>query len=89
MEELKSPQEYEDGNNFTLDVLNEKETNIPRIQAMFTRSRDINISMFILSQDYYELSKKSIRTNENIYHVFKPNYYSDVKIFVKTKQTWI
>ena len=30
----------------------------PRVQAMFIRSRHKNLSSFIVSQDYYELSKK-------------------------------
>ena len=30
----------------------------PRVQAMFKRSRPNDLSMFIISQDYYELSKK-------------------------------
>ena len=30
----------------------------PRVQAMFKRSRHNNLSIFIISQDYYELSKK-------------------------------
>ena len=31
------------------------------------------------SQDYYELSKKTIRCNGNIYHMFKPNNFRDVQ----------
>ena len=50
----------------------------PRVQAMFKRSRHKLISVFILSQDYYELSKKTIRCNGNIYHIFKPNNFRDV-----------
>ena len=30
----------------------------PRVQAMFKRSKHNNLSIFILSQNYYELSKK-------------------------------
>ena len=30
----------------------------PRVQAMFKRSRHNNSSIFIISQDYYELRKK-------------------------------
>ena len=30
----------------------------PRVQAMFKRSRHNNSSIFIISQDYYGLSKK-------------------------------
>ena len=33
--------------------------NDPRVQAMFKRSRHNNLSIFIISQDYYELSKKN------------------------------
>ena len=50
----------------------------PRVQAMFKRSRHNNLSIFIISQDYYKLSKKTIRCNGNIYHIFKPNNFRDV-----------
>ena len=75
IEELKFPQEYDDGGNCILDDLNEKETNNPRVQAMLKRSRHNNLSMFIISQDYYELPKRTIRTYGNIYHIFKPNNF--------------
>ena len=45
---------------------------------MFKRSRHKNNSFFIISQDYYELSKETIRANGNIYHIFKPNNFRDV-----------
>ena len=51
----------------------------PRFQAMFKRSRHNNLSIFIKGQNYYELSKKTIRCNGNIYHIFKPNSYRDVQ----------
>ena len=50
----------------------------PRVQAMFKRSRHNNLSIFIISQDYYELGKKTIRCNGNIFHMFKPNNFRDV-----------
>ena len=50
----------------------------PRVQAKFKRFRHNNLSIFIISQDYYELSKKTIRCNGNIYHIFKPNNFRDV-----------
>ena len=50
----------------------------PRVQAMFRRSRHNQLSIFIISQDYYELSKKTIRCNGNIFHIFKPNNFRDV-----------
>ena len=57
IQELKFPQEYEDGVIFNFDDLNEKEMKDPRVPAMFKRSRKCNLSMFIISQDYYELPK--------------------------------
>ena len=53
--------------------------NDPRVQAMFKRSRHKSLSIFIISQDYYELPKKTIRANGNIYHLFKPSYFLDVR----------
>ena len=51
----------------------------PWVQAMFERSRDNNLSSFIISQDYYELPKRTIRANGNIYHIYKPNNSPDVQ----------
>ena len=51
----------------------------PRVQAMFKRSRHNSFSIFIISQDCYELSKKTLRCNGNIYHIFKPNNFRDVQ----------
>ena len=79
IEELKFPQEYEDGGIIILDDLNQKKTNDPRAQAMFKRSRHNNLSIFIISEDYYELPKRTIRGNGNIYHIFKPNNFLDVR----------
>ena len=53
--------------------------NDPRVQAMFKRSRHDNLSIFIIIQDYYELGKKTIRYNGNIYQIFKPNNFRDVQ----------
>ena len=81
IEELKYPQEYEDGGFTILDDLNEKARNDARVQAMFKRSRHNNLSIFIISQDYYELPKRTIRANRNIYHIFKPNNFRGVQSF--------
>ena len=78
IEELKFPQEYENNSIIILDDLNQKEMDDSRVQAMFKRSRHNNLSIFIISQDYYELSKKTIRCNGNIFHIFKPNNFRDV-----------
>ena len=51
----------------------------PRVQAMFKRSRHNNLSIFIISKDYYKLSKTTIRCNGNIYHIFNPNNFRDVQ----------
>ena len=72
MEELKNPHEY-DGGTIILDDLFEKEMNDPRVQAMFKRSRQNILSIFLISQDYYELPKRTIRAKGNIYHILKPN----------------
>ena len=77
IEELKFPQEYDDGGIIILDDLNEKEMNDPCVQAMFRRSRHNNLSIFIISQDYYEIPKRTIRANGNICHIFKPNNFRD------------
>ena len=53
--------------------------NDPRVQAMFKRSRHNNLSIFIISQDYYELPKNTIRTNGKIYRIFNSNTCLDVR----------
>ena len=69
IEDLKFPQEYENNSIIILDDLNQKEMDDPRVQAMFKRSRHNNLSVFMISQDYYELSTKTIRCNGNIFHI--------------------
>ena len=78
IEELKYPQENEVGGIIIFDGLNEKEMNDPWVQAMFKRSRHIKLPIFTISQDYYELSKRTIRANCKIYHIFKPNNFGVV-----------
>ena len=78
VEELKFPQEYENTSIIILDDLNQKEMDDPRVQAMFKRSRHNNLYIFIISQNYYELNKKTIRCIGNIFHIFKPNIFRDV-----------
>ena len=56
-----------------------------RVQAMFKRSRHNNLSIFIISQDYYQLTKKTIRANGNICHIFKPNNFLDVRNIYQDK----
>ena len=69
-ENIRYPQDYEKNSIIILDDLNQKEMDDPRVQAMFKRSRHNNLSVFIISQDYYEISKKTIRCNGNIIHIF-------------------
>ena len=52
---------------------------------MFKRGRQKKLSIFIISQDYYELPKRTIRANGNIYHIFKPNNFLDVRNFYQDK----
>ena len=57
----------------------------PRVQAMFKRSRHNNLSIIIISQDYYELPKKTIRANGNAYHIFKQNNFLDARNIYQDK----
>ena len=79
IEEFRFPQEYENNSNIILDDLNEKETNSDKTQAMFKRGRHNILSIFIISQDYFELLERTIRANGNIYHIFKPIMFRDVQ----------
>ena len=85
IEDLKFPQDYENNSIIILDDLIEKEINNDKIQAMFKRGRHNNLSIFIISQVYYELPKKTIRANGNIFHLFKTNNYLDVRNFYQDK----
>ena len=38
-----------------------------------------------INQDYYELPKRTIRANGNIYHIFKPNNFRDVEKLYQDK----
>ena len=76
---MKFPQEYTDDGLIILDDLNEKKMNDPRVQAKFKRSRHNNSSIFIISQDYYELPKKTVRTIGKKYHIFKSNNFGEVQ----------
>ena len=89
IEELKFPQEYDDGGIIILDYLNEKEMNDPRVQARFERSRHSNLSIFIISQDYYEVPKRTIRANGNIYHIYKANNFRDVLNLYQDKSSMV
>ena len=88
IEEIKFPREYDDGGIIILDDANEKKMNDPRVQAMFKRSRHISYSIFIISQDYYELTKRTVPANGNIYHIFKPNNFRDVQNLHQDRQTF-
>ena len=85
IENLKYPQEYEVGAVIIQDDLNEKDMNYPRVQAMFKRSRHNNLSIFINSQDYYEIPKRTIRANGNIYHIFESNNFKYVQTLYQDK----
>ena len=79
IEEIKYPQEYENNSIIILDDLNEKEINDDKIQATFKRGCHNNLSIFIISQVYYKLPKRTNRANGIIYHIFKPNNFLDVR----------
>ena len=87
IEELKFPNEY-DGGIIILDDLNQKEMEDPRVQAMFKRSRHNNLSIFIISQDYYELPKKLSELME-IYIIYLNQIIFEMyKIYIKIKLLW-
>ena len=54
---------------------------------MFQRSRNNNLSIFIISQDYYEMPKRTIRANGNIYHTSKLNNYRVVQNLYQDKSS--
>ena len=54
---------------------------------MFKRSRHSILSIFIISQDYYELSKNTIHCKGNIFDIFKPNNFRDVSNLYQDKSS--
>ena len=85
IKDLKFPQEFENNSKIILDDINQKEMDDPRVQAMFKRSRHNNLSIFIISQDYYELSRKTILCNGKISHIIKPKNFRDVQNLYQDK----
>ena len=51
----------------------------------FKRIHHNNLAILMISQEYYELPKRTIRTNGNICHIFKPNNYRDVQNLYEDK----
>ena len=52
---------------------------------MFKRSRQSSISIFIISQDCYELPTRTIRAYGKITHIFKANDFRDVQNLYQDK----
>ena len=57
----------------------------PRVQEMLKRSRHNNLSISIISQDYYDLPMKTIRVSGNIYHFLKSNNFRDLQNLYQDK----
>ena len=54
---------------------------------LYVKDLDNNLSIFIICQDYYELSKKTTRCNGNVYHIFKANNFREVQNLYQDKAT--
>ena len=52
---------------------------------MLERSRHNHLCLFIISQDYYEPPKRTVRAIGNKYHLFKPNKFRDFQIIYQDK----
>ena len=61
--------------------------NNPRVQAMFKRSKHLNLFILNKSQDYYELPKRTIGANVHIYHIFKTKIYRNVQNLYQDKRS--
>ena len=84
---MKDPQEFESSSFIILDDLSEKDMKTSNVQTMFKRTRPANDSVFMITQDYYELPKRTIRANGSIFHIFKPNNFRDVQHLHQDKAT--
>ena len=56
-----------------------------RDQAMCKCSRQNNISIFIISQGYFEQPAETIRADGNICHIFRANIFGDVRNLYQDK----
>ena len=63
--------------------------NDPRVQAKFKRSSHNNFCIFIISQDYYELPKRTIRDKETSLTHSNQIVSEMYKISIKKKQAWL
>ena len=52
---------------------------------MFKRSEHTNISIFIISQNHYQVPKRTIPDNSKFFHIFKLNNYRDVQNLYQDK----
>ena len=68
-----------------LDDSNQEEMNNLRLQAMFKGFGNNYLFIYIISKDFYELPKKTIRAKGNINQIFKPNNYRDVQNLYQDK----
>ena len=65
--------------------MNEKEITNEKIQATFKRGRHNNLSVFIISEDYYELPRRRLLCYSIIFRLFKPNNFYDVRNIYQDK----
>ena len=82
---LKYPQDDENGCIIILYDLDEKERVSFWVQSMFKRFGHIILRIFIISQECYELPKRTLWANGKTYNNFKPNNFRDVKIFYQDR----
>ena len=61
--------------------------NDPRVQEMFKRSRHNILSIFIISQEHYDLPKRTVRANGKFYHIFEPSNFRDVQNLYQDKES--
>ena len=59
--------------------------NESKLKAMFKRSKHNKLSVFIISQDHYQIPKRTIPDNSAIFHIFKLTNYRDVQNLYQDK----
>ena len=72
-----------------IDDFNENQKNDLRVQAVFRLSRHSNISIFIISQRFYELPNRTIQPTV-IFIIYSNQFISEMfEIYIKRKHLWI
>ena len=88
-EELKNPQDFQDGDEIIPDDLNEGGFFDPRTQALFKRSRHKNLSFWPSVENTMNYQNELFELMETSTTSSNKTSIAMFKIFIKIKQAWV